>query len=168
MKRTLIVISACALLTASLSGCSWFRRGDNVDNFEPIEYSTDIPATTPIISPQPFPQPFQQPVMAPVQSNLANIDRINIQRNPSSPEQLIVEVSGTVPNGCSQVGAVDYRVEGSTFVYKLPLVSNNNGGLCTQALVPFSKRMRLNASGQPLPPGSYNVDVNGNIQPFNI
>lgn len=171
MNRTLIILSACSVLMASLSGCSWFRRSGDVDAYANsssynTDYSTPVPATTPVYT-APAATYTAAPV-ATVPSNNAMIDTIKVYRNPVSQEQLIVEVTGSVPNGCSQVGDVDYRVVGNTFKYALPLVNTSNGAICTQALVPFSKKMGLNAAGQPLATGSYNVEVNGNVQPFNI
>ncbi|MGM0632936.1 MAG: hypothetical protein ACQETO_07150 [Pseudomonadota bacterium] len=75
-----------------------------------------------------------------------------------------VNLSGTFPNGCPEIGRVTQRVEGDTielFVYYAinEWLRDPDGVACTQALVPFDLSIPLDTRG--LEAGDYNVRVNG-------
>lgn len=171
LKKSVFFVTVAAL-SLSLAGCGWFggRSSDDGIAAGTSDLNVITPTTLPVT--QPVLQPVAPTPVSPVAFNpgnaLARVDNVSVNRNPNAPDQLIVEINGHLPNGCSEIGLVDYKVFGTTYRYTLPLADVSRGQFCTQALVPFQRRFAINPGGQPLAPGTYQVDANGYIQPFNI
>jgi inhibitor of cysteine peptidase len=83
----------------------------------------------------------------------------------SFPVQVSVEVTGYLPDGCTNIDNVNTTKDGDTFYVEIGTIRPRDA-LCTQALVPFTKSVPLDVYG--LEKGIYNVDVNGKTASFEL
>jgi len=95
----------------------------------------------------------------------ALVDRVDILILESFPVQVEVVAVGNLRNGCSSLGDFEIVKEGSTFDIDL-MVRVEKDVMCTQALIPFEKKIRLDVLG--LLAGEYLVDVNGAMGSFTL
>jgi inhibitor of cysteine peptidase len=96
----------------------------------------------------------------------APVETVDIQILESLPVQIIVIAKGTFPDGCGQLGKINTVQSGNKFTITIGRKSIDEQMMCTQALVPFEKRIALNVKG--LKAGTYSVNVNGISQSFKL
>jgi len=101
---------------------------------------------------------------APDSENLALIEDVNILMLESFPVQVNAEVKGTLRNGCEVIDEITTNRENNTFVVRISV--EEEGEVCTQALVPFEEVVGLDVEG--LRAGEYTVDVNGVEETFTL
>ena len=75
-------------------------------------------------------------------------------------------VEGDLPDACSSIGSTVQTVQDSTIKVGLILAPPPEGMMCAQMMTPYSEEVVLDTQG--LPPGAYEVDVNGVQAPFEI
>ena len=100
----------------------------------------------------------------PLAGPLAPISNIEIEVTESFPVQVALLVSGDLPNGCTYLNTPAQVRSGNAFFVNL--TTRTEGETCTEALVPYERRINLNIAG--LPAGTYIVDINGRQLSFDI
>lgn len=98
-------------------------------------------------------------------TGVASVDNVQVLIMESFPVQVSVEVTGFLPDGCTNIDNVNTTKDGDTFYVKIGTIRPRDA-LCTQALVPFTKSVPLDVYG--LKKGVYNVDVNGKTASFEL
>lgn len=142
-----IIAAALLLLILGWYGYSagWFGQKTSV-----------APSVTPVLNEEGFGER--------VVVNPAPIDSISIETGESFPVQQTLVVKGTLPNGCVFVNEpVQFR-DGNVFYVTVDTYTE--GEVCTQALVPYEKRVVLQTNN--LPAGVYVVSVNGTEISFEL
>lgn len=89
--------------------------------------------------------------------NPAPIDSVIIETAESFPVQQTLVIKGNLPNGCWFVNEPQQIRDGNVFYVTVD--TYQEGEVCTQALVPYEKRVVLQTNN--LPAGVYIVNVNG-------
>lgn len=102
---------------------------------------------------------------ADVITGVAAVDSLQILYLESFPVQVQVEVSGQLPDGCTQLDEPVIQQEGNVFQVEL-LTWRQADLLCTQALVPYTTVIPLPVNG--LAAGMYEVEVNGMTASFTL
>ena len=133
MKR--IWLLPLLLLVLSLSACG----GE--------EESTATPAAPTVVAVEATPI---------IEIGLAAVDAVSVDTVTATTVE--VSVSGNLPDGCTVLGETLIQNSGSDFLVNLR-TEREEGAVCTQALVPYTETVTLDAAG--LAPGDYRVDVNG-------
>ncbi len=100
----------------------------------------------------------------PILGPQASISTARIEIAESFPVQVTLVVSGELADGCTYLNTPAQGRKGTTFYVSLS--TRTEGEVCTQALVPFERRIGLDVTG--LPAGSYTVNVNGQVLGFDI
>lgn len=100
----------------------------------------------------------------PLAGPLAPINNTQVEIAESFPVQVAVLVSGNLPDGCTYLNSPAHVRDGNTFYVNL--TTRTEGETCTQALVPYERRIPLDTTG--LPAGTYLVDINGQQVSFEI
>lgn len=95
----------------------------------------------------------------------AAVESIQILYLESFPLQIQVEVSGQLPDGCTQLDEPVIKQEGNLFQVELPTWRQADL-LCTDALVPYTTAISLPVNG--LAAGTYEVNVNGMTASFTL
>jgi hypothetical protein len=83
----------------------------------------------------------------------------------SMPVQVVAQVSGDLPDGCSELVEPEVIDQENVFLITITARRPNNVD-CTEALEPFTVQIPLDVFG--LPAGDYIVDVNGTTRTFNL
>lgn len=96
--------------------------------------------------------------------NPAPIDSIEIETGETFPVQQTLVIKGTLPNGCSFVNEPVQLRDGNVFYVTVDTYTE--GEICTQALVPYEKRVVLQTNN--LPAGVYIINVNGREISFEL
>jgi inhibitor of cysteine peptidase len=101
----------------------------------------------------------------PVTQGLAPVEEIQLQIMESFPVQVAVLVEGYLPDGCTEIDEINqaFNDETNTFSVEITTVRPADA-VCTEAIVPFEKRVSLEVRG--LAAGTYTVDVNGVTDTF--
>lgn len=94
----------------------------------------------------------------------APISSARIETSESFPVTAALIVTGDLPNGCTYLNSPSQIRRGNTFYVNLS--TRQEGEVCTEALVPYERRIPLNVDG--LPAGAYIVDINGQQLSFEI
>lgn len=89
--------------------------------------------------------------------NFAPINSMEIETLESFPVQKVLVLKGDLADSCTYLNDAVQMRDGNIFY--ITLDTKKEDGLCTQALVPFEKRISLNVNG--LPGGAYIVNING-------
>lgn len=92
-------------------------------------------------------------------------DDVEVEVTDSFPAQVFLKIRGHLANGCLEVGGIHQRLKDKQFEVVVNAVSkfpDDGKMLCTQALVPFERRVPLQVYG--LPRGTYGYIVNGEIE----
>jgi len=103
-----------------------------------------------------------QPTQTPLKDDMtmeekAYIDTVDVLILESFPLQVMVNVKGNLPDGCTTIAeSWAEQVDDTTFEVHIGTV-RRAGGMCTQALVPFEENIPLDVAG--LPAGTYTVKV---------
>lgn len=100
----------------------------------------------------------------PLAGPLAPINNTQVVVLESFPVQVALLVSGDLPNGCTYLNTPAQVRDGNTFYVNL--TTRTEGETCTQALVPYERRISLDTTG--LPAGTYMVDINGRQLSFEL
>lgn len=100
----------------------------------------------------------------PLAGPLAPINNVQVETTDGFPVQVALLVSGELPDGCTYLNSPAQVREGNTFYVNL--TTRTEGETCTQALVPYERRIPLDTTG--LPAGTYIVDLNGQQMSFEI
>lgn len=95
----------------------------------------------------------------------AMVDSIDILILESFPVQIQVQVTGNLPDGCTELQEPVVTQTDNTFTVDLP-TARPSDALCTQAIVPYEITVPLDVEG--LPAGEYTVDVNGVTGSFTL
>lgn len=98
--------------------------------------------------------------------NLAKIEKLEIQKLKTFPEQVHVVVSGYFPDGCYNLGETFVRRVDNRFEIAVNQNQLQTLVACTQALVPFKTRIVLDVYG--LAKGRYDVVVNNLNDAFEL
>ncbi len=134
-----------------------------------VEPPADEPATPTIDPDEPVssddPTPTMEPTPAGVITGLAMVDQIEILTLESFPVQIHVRVMGSLPDGCTSVGAVHNTLTEQTFRVEVQ-TTRPADRMCTQQIVPFEQTVPLDVAG--LAAGTYTVDVNGVTGTFTL
>jgi len=88
----------------------------------------------------------------------ALVDSIQVQIMESMPVQVAIVIEGNFRDGCSELSDITQEVEGDQIVVRV-WTRRPKDAMCTQALVPFTERYKLDLEG--IEPGTYTLDVNG-------
>ena len=100
----------------------------------------------------------------PILGPLAAIGSAQIETSESFPVQTALVVSGDLPNGCTYLNAPAQVRRGNTFYVNL--TTRVEGETCTEALVPYERRIELDVNG--LPAGTYIIEINGQQRSFEL
>lgn len=95
------------------------------------------------------------PPVASTSEKLALVDSVNTVIMESFPVQVTAVATGNLRNGCEKIGTI----EKSDDQLSIKIHTKTEGEMCTQALIPFTERVKLNVAGWKK--GAYKVDVNG-------
>lgn len=95
------------------------------------------------------------------------IDQVNIQILESFPVQVEVLILGSLPDSCTEIGAVEQRLDAEENTFWIEIETfRSEEETCAQALVPFEEAVPLDVYG--LPAGTYTVDVQGVQETFTL
>lgn len=85
----------------------------------------------------------------------AVVEDLSVAIMESYPVQVSVQLSGYLPDGCTEIHDVSASMDGDTFT--IQIITKRPGGdvACTMAIVPFEERISLEVEG--LPAGDYIV-----------
>lgn len=89
----------------------------------------------------------------------AVIDQVEVEIGVGSPIPVSVNVSGNFPSTCAQIGEVTQELQGQEIWINILTNTPNESDGCIQDSLPFRMNIPLNIVN--LPPGEYNVFVNG-------
>jgi DNA-directed RNA polymerase subunit M/transcription elongation factor TFIIS len=97
---------------------------------------------------------YHEPEPLPI-SSVVFVENVVVQERDGA---YYAAITGTLPDSCSAVDAVEQSVEGNTI--SLTVSASRPGNiLCDQAITPFLEEIQLDT--EDLEPGEYTVDVNG-------
>jgi len=100
----------------------------------------------------------------PLTGPLAPISNTQVVVSDGFPVEVALLVSGDLPNGCTYLNSPAQVRDGNTFYVNL--TTRTEGETCTEALVPYERRINLDTAG--LPSGTYMVDINGRQLSFEL
>lgn len=86
------------------------------------------------------------------------VDKVEVVMLETFPLMADAVVSGSLQDGCTEINTAESKKEGDNFVIDIT-TKRPKDALCTQALVPFKKNVRLDIYG--LKAGKYTVTVKG-------
>jgi hypothetical protein len=95
---------------------------------------------------------------------MLQVDRIDVQVLRSAPAQVQVRVQGMLLDGCTSLGPVSQRRQGSAVTVTIATV-NTGASVCTQVAQLVDTLVRLEGS---FPSGAYRVRVNGVEKTFRV
>lgn len=87
----------------------------------------------------------------------AIVESVDVILLESFPVQAQVQVSGNLPDGCTELDEISVEQEGQEFILTLTTRRPTGDVMCTQALVPFEEVVDLDVRG--LEAGTYTVIV---------
>lgn len=88
----------------------------------------------------------------------ALVDSVQVLIMESMPVQVTLVIEGNLRDGCTELSEITQEVRDDRIVIRV-LTRRSKDAMCTQALVPFTERYRLDLEG--IEPGTYTLDVNG-------
>jgi len=150
------------LLAISLSACT-AASVDDLPGY-PSPVSTANP-DRPVRSDDPLSVAPSTPDLDNAVIDEANISSIEIAILESFPVQIQVLVTGTLPDGCTRIGPIDTRREGTVFDVTIHTVRPADA-MCTQVISEFEEVVPLDVYG--LAAGTYTVNVNGVTDTFTL
>lgn len=89
-------------------------------------------------------------------SGLAKIDDINLVRNPD--KQLLVNVSGHLSDGCTEIDEIVKQKTGDKFIINIT-TKRPKDAMCSQVIIPFEEEFKFDISG--MDKDNLEVKVNG-------
>ena len=140
-------------------GLLWFFFGQGETNTEIVD-DVNGPATELVENGDIEYDQNGLPVLGP----LAPISNARVEISEGFPVQAALLVSGDLPNGCTYLNSPAQVRRGNTFYVNL--TTRTEGDTCTEALVPFERRIALDTTG--LPAGAYIVNINGQQLSFEL
>ena len=91
----------------------------------------------------------------------AMVDQVEVVATKSDPPSYSVVASGSLPDGCTEMGRSRQEVDGQTIMVTLYAVGSEDGQCSDLEPVPFKEIIPLDVGG--LSAGSYTVEVNGAV-----
>jgi len=88
----------------------------------------------------------------------ALVDTFQVQIMESMPVQIALVIEGNFRDGCTELSEITQEVRGDRIVVQVR-TQRPKDAMCTQALVPYSERYRLDLTD--IEPGTYTLEVNG-------
>ena len=88
----------------------------------------------------------------------ALVDTFQVLVMESHPVQIALVIEGNYRDGCTELSEITQEVRGDRIVIQVR-TQRPKDAMCTQALVPFSERYRLDLTD--IEPGTYTLEVNG-------
>ncbi len=101
---------------------------------------------------------------SPGEPGLLQVDHIEVQIAESFPPQVRVQVSGTLPDGCTSLSEIRQEREDTTITVTMT-TRRLTDAMCIQVIEPVVETIQLQGD---FPPGEYIVRVNDVEQPFRI
>jgi inhibitor of cysteine peptidase len=144
MKILAVFLLICAV---ALSGC--VEEGQNNTDTEPANNTSEDQNTS-----------GEEYVYG-----TANVDSVQIMILESFPVQIKVVAEGYLPDGCTEIDKITTEREENTFNVNIT-TKRPKDAICTQAIVPFSETIPLEAQG--LKAGNYTVNINGITDSFEL
>jgi hypothetical protein len=95
----------------------------------------------------------------------AMVSSVDIRMMESFPVQVAADISGTVSDGCSEIGTASIELEEGVFTVDLPQLRPEDA-ICTQAEEEFTHTVALPVEN--LPKGVYTVVVNDVTTEFEL
>ncbi|MBX9917149.1 MAG: hypothetical protein K2Y07_07940 [Nitrosomonas sp.] len=102
---------------------------------------------------------YQESIVTPEKG--VYIDKVETIITDSSPMQVFVKVTGSLPNPCYSVGQINRRLKDGKFEIALHSVVLETFVACPEVLVSFEKIIPLEVYG--LSAGNYEYQVNGDL-----
>jgi len=97
----------------------------------------------------------------------ASVESIEILELESFPVQITVIARGNLPDGCTEIDQISVTSDREARLFRMDITTvRERAEICTQALVPFERNIRLDVYG--LSAGTYTVDVNGVTGSFTL
>ncbi len=146
-RKNLLILILLTTAVFILAACGGSEPEPTTVAVEPTQ---EIPAT---FTPVPEPTALTEPVFG-----LATVESVQILLLESFPVQVNVQVSGELPNGCTEIDDIITQTAGTQFDVALTTVQQPDV-VCTEAVVPFEEMVPLDVDG--LEAGTYTVTVNG-------
>jgi len=146
----------CAVCLLVLSACTMPANGPD----QPQGSATTTPGAVSPGATQPAVPPDTEVVRG-----LAPVETIEIVILESFPVQVQAIARGNLPDGCTTID--ETLVERNDQNFRVTITTSRPAdAVCTEALVPFEQVVSLDVLG--LPAGTYNVDVNGVTDTFEL
>jgi hypothetical protein len=92
------------------------------------------------------------------------VDHVEVEVGVGSPIPVIVHISGSLPDACSQIEYTEVKQDGSNFIISLSATPAADD--CVKDALPFRMSIPLNVID--LPAGSYSATVNGSRADFEL
>lgn len=92
------------------------------------------------------------------------IEEVTVTVADARPPQVNARVRGIIPDGCSELAAIDQDREGNTITLSIT-VRRTSDGPCIQRIEIFERDLRLEGA---FPPGRYVLRVNDVVRDFDI
>lgn len=89
-------------------------------------------------------------------ANLLPIDSFDVLAMTTYPEQYVVTVHGYVPDSCAKAREPVVKRDGFQIAITIGM-DRPSGVICAQVATPYNRNIQLGT----LPPGSYQISVNG-------
>ncbi|MFP4345523.1 MAG: hypothetical protein ACLFU8_12585 [Anaerolineales bacterium] len=100
----------------------------------------------------------------PPEEGVAPVENVNVA---VEEEEAVVEVAGNLPDGCTEIDAVNRRYDPAAKTFFVEITTLRPTDLeCTQALVPYQEEITLDLTG--LEEGAYTVNVNDVTNTFTL
>jgi Tol biopolymer transport system component len=102
--------------------------------------------------------------MPPAGYQTVTVNQVEVEVGVGSPIPVHVNISGNLPDICSQIEHTEIRQDGTSFIIRLSATPLQEG--CLQDPLPFRMSIPLNIID--LPAGSYTATVNGFVAAFTL
>lgn len=156
MKKTLLV--ALSILALAAAGCAAANQEEPTPTSSPDDpVTSDDPQPTFDLATPVDPAEFEFG-----EAIIENAEALILE---SFPVQVNVQITGSLPDGCTELHMIETERVDSTFFVTVETIRPVDQ-LCTEALVPFTEVTSLDVAG--LPAGEYTVDVNGFTTTFEL
>lgn len=96
----------------------------------------------------------------------AKVDGLSINLMESFPVQVSVNISGYLPDGCTEIHEINTTRDGNTFNIEIITRRPSGDVFCTMAIVPFEETIKLDVQG--LAAGTYTVVAAGMRETFTL
>jgi hypothetical protein len=104
------------------------------------------------------PTPIQGLVESEMETGEAKIESVQATIMESSPLMVVVQITGSFPDGCTQISRMSQTVDGTTIKITV-FTARPKDMACTDVITQFEQKLPLDTTE--LQPGTYTIDVNG-------